>query len=176
MKTIVAAADTEPATWQYTTSTPSGDDWTKPDFDAKSWKSGLGGFGVHNTPGEKLHTQWNTDDIYLRREFTLPSDADLQNVRLYLHHDDDAEVYVNGILAAKPAGFTAEYVPMRISKAALGTLKPGTNTIAIHCHQTGGRAVHRLWASSIWCRTAARVSDVICVPSPNVYARERILG
>ena len=138
VKTIVAAADTEPAMWRYATSTSGGDEWTKSDFDDKPWKSGKGGFGVHGTPGEKLNTRWDTDDLYLRRDFTLPAGQVSKSARLWIHHDDDAEVYVNGVLAARLGGFVAEYVAVRISEAAMATLKPGRNTIAIHCHQTGG--------------------------------------
>ena len=137
VKPIVAAADTEPSTWRYTTSAPS-DQWFAAGFDDSTWKTGKSGFGVHGTPGEKLNTEWRTNEIYLRREFTLPEGADLKNAMLYVHHDDNAVVYLNGIVAARLGGFTAEYVTMKMSDEARQSLKPGKNVFAIACKQDGG--------------------------------------
>ena len=57
---------------------------------------------------------------------------------LRVHHDEDAEVYVNGVLAARVSGFTTEYVEVPLTAAGRKALKAGQNVIAIHCHQTGG--------------------------------------
>ena len=122
--------------WRYTTEQP-GADWFKPGFNATGWKEGLGGFGTEHTPGALLRTVWNTDDIWLRREFTL-NHEDLSQARIQLHHDEDAEVYLNGVLAASASGFVTEYGELDISPEAAATLKPGTNLLAVHCHQTVG--------------------------------------
>ena len=55
-----------------------------------------------------------------------------------MHYDEDSEVYINGVLAATVKGYTTSYVAVDISKQALAALKPGKNTLAVHCHQTGG--------------------------------------
>ena len=47
-------------------------------------------------------------------------------------------LYINGQLAAKRAGFTSDYDEIPLSAAGQKSLKPGANTIAIHCHQTTG--------------------------------------
>ncbi|HZY85255.1 MAG TPA: beta-galactosidase, partial [Gemmataceae bacterium] len=105
-------------------------------YDAAGWKEGPGGFGTRGTPGAVVRTEWNTADIWLRREFTLPGSGDLY---LSLHHDEDAEVYLNGVLAAKVQGFVTGYEDVAINEAARKALKPGgKNVIAIHCHQTTG--------------------------------------
>ena len=61
--------------------------------------------------------------------------ADLQ---LTLYHDEDAEVFINGVPAAQASGYTSDYETIPIAPAARSSLKQGLNVLAIHCHQTGG--------------------------------------
>jgi hypothetical protein len=133
---IVTCAQQEAVTWRYTLEKPA-DGWEKPEFDAAAWKEGPSGFGTKGTPGAEVRTEWKTNDIWLRREFTLP-ETELKNPCLWLHHDEDAEVFINGVLAAKVDGFVSEYDLVDISAEAKKTLKPGKNQIAIHCRQTRG--------------------------------------
>ena len=129
------------ALWRYTTQTPA-DNWAMPEFDASAWNEGPGSFGTSRTPGAVVHTLWNTPDIWLRRQITLPS-TNCNNLRLCIHHDDDAEVYINGVLAASETGFLTAYEFLDITPAALALLKPGaTVLLAVHCHQvTGGQNI-----------------------------------
>lgn len=133
---VVPTAREKTLTWRYTTTKP-GDDWFKPTFDASGWKEGVGGFGTRMTPGSVVRTEWNGRDIWLRREFTLPH-WPTENYLLLMHHDEDAEVYLNGVLAAKVTGYTTDYEEFTISNEAKKALRPGKNVIAIHCRQTGG--------------------------------------
>ncbi len=55
-----------------------------------------------------------------------------------MHHDEDAEVYINGILAAKVPDYTSEYEQCDIAPEAKASLKAGRNIMAIHCRQTSG--------------------------------------
>jgi hypothetical protein len=136
-KTLVPAADVEAnLQWRYTTQKPA-DDWFKPSFDDSAWKEGTAGFGTQGTPGAVVRTEWNTPGIWLRREFTLPDGAH-RDPQLWLHHDEDAEVYLNGVPAASASGYTTEYETVAIRAEAKATLKPGKNVIAIRCRQTGG--------------------------------------
>ena len=57
---------------------------------------------------------------------------------LLLHHDEDTEVYIDGILAAKAGGYNAAYEPFDLESAARAALTPGRHVMAVHCHQTGG--------------------------------------
>ncbi|HEX5269413.1 MAG TPA: DUF4965 domain-containing protein [Gemmataceae bacterium] len=134
--TVIPAADTEPAVWRYTTTKPAAD-WQKPGFDDSAWKSGKSGFGTAGTPGAVIGTTWDTDDVWLRREIDLP-DRKYGELQLWLHHDEDAEVYINGVLALKVPGYVTAYERLPMAKAAREALKPGKNTIAVHCHQTKG--------------------------------------
>jgi hypothetical protein len=63
---------------------------------------------------------------------------DLSGIILQIFHDEDAEVYLNGVLAVKLPSFITDYDQFEISKAAAAALLPGENTIAVHCHQTTG--------------------------------------
>ncbi len=140
MTVIVPAADKQTSTWNYTTTKPSAD-WMGLDFNDSAWKQGKGGFGTVGTPGAIIGTVWQTDDIWLRREVNLPA-HDYDELEAWFHHDEDAEVYVNGVLALKTAGFTAGYDIFPFTQSGLAAFKPGKNLIAIHCHQTiGGQYV-----------------------------------
>ncbi len=126
--------------WSYTTNEPSGN-WYETDFDVSSWSSGYAGFGGDNPPNANIRTTWNTADIWLRREFELGSlsPAEVELLVLDMYHDEDCEVYINGVLASERTGYVTNYTPIQISSEAKSALiLNGTNTIAIHCHQTTG--------------------------------------
>jgi hypothetical protein len=147
---VAPTAQSAPVAWRYTTTAPGGD-WMQPAFDASAWNSGPAGFGTQGTPGAVVRTTWNTPDIWLRRTITLPAES-RAGYRLLMHHDEDAEVYLNGILAASVTGYTTGYVEFPIAPEALAGLKPGDNVMAIHCHQTvGGQYIDAgIIARPIW--------------------------
>lgn len=136
MTVVLPAADQQPAMWNYTTTKPA-DNWMNPGFDDSQWKHGQGGFGTAGTPGAVIGTVWQTDDIWLRREINL-APADFDNFSAWLHHDEDVEVYINGVLAVSDAGFITSYDTFPLTAPAKAALKSGRNLIAIHCHQTVG--------------------------------------
>ncbi|HWE03944.1 MAG TPA: glycoside hydrolase family 2 TIM barrel-domain containing protein [Tepidisphaeraceae bacterium] len=133
---IVPSAMQKSCIWHYTLEKPA-DDWFASTFDDSSWKQGAGGFGSHGTPGAVIGTEWTGRDIWIRRTFDLP-ETKLHDPQLSLHHDDDAEVYLNGVLALKVSGYVGEYTSFEISPEVRATLKPGKNVIAIHCNQHSG--------------------------------------
>lgn len=122
--------------WKYTTNQPDGE-WMKPGYDDSKWQTGVGGFGTEGTPGAIVNTVWNTGDIWLRRDFTLNT-QDLRGAGIQLHHDEDAEVYLNGVLATKLPGYITTYEEVPMDPEALAALKNDTNLMAVHCHQTTG--------------------------------------
>ncbi|HEV3085220.1 MAG TPA: glycoside hydrolase family 2 TIM barrel-domain containing protein [Gemmataceae bacterium] len=133
---VVPTSKEKGIVWKYSLEKPAGD-WFKPDFDDSAWKGGQGGFGTKGTPGAVVRTQWKTSDIWLRRDFELP-ETKLASPHFQVHHDEDVEIYLNGVLAAKAPGFTTDYEELPISAEALATLKPGKNKLAVHCKQTTG--------------------------------------
>ncbi len=59
-------------------------------------------------------------------------------MQLWLHHDEDVEVYVNGVLAHKASGWSTQYEEAPISAEAIRAIRPGRNVLAVHCRQTSG--------------------------------------
>ncbi|OPZ15931.1 MAG: Beta-galactosidase [candidate division BRC1 bacterium ADurb.BinA364] len=139
IETVLETSEQAGQRWRYTTEKPV-EDWASPDFDDSSWQEGEGVFGTAKTPGAKVRTIWNTPEIWLRRAF--PFEGDAEGLRLTVLHDEDAEIYLNGELAAAFEGHTGSYVGAPIREAALAALRQGTNTLAAHCRQTtGGQSI-----------------------------------
>jgi len=138
---VVASSEKTSQTWRYTTAAPPGS-WFSKSFDDSAWKSGPGGFGTSTTPGIGVNgTVWDTPDIWIRRTFNPGQLSADQIGRLFIHdfHDEDVEVYINGVLAYSSPGFVTSYENRPISKEARQTIMPNSiNTIAVHCHQTTG--------------------------------------
>ena len=133
---LAPASDRQPQTWRYTTTAPAAD-WFQPSFDDASWQSGAAGFGALDTRFAKVGTEWKTADIWLRRTIDLPaSPAAAPYLRVF--HDDDAEVYVNGVLAAKLPGANGGFQYVPLAGDARAALRAGKNTIAVHAHQVRG--------------------------------------
>jgi putative heme-binding domain-containing protein len=133
---IVPTSRQEGIAWRYTLNRPDAS-WFETKFDDAAWKRGPGGFGAGGTPGAHVRTEWRTADIWLRREFTLEN-ADPEALSLLVHHDDDAEIYLNGVLAARLPGFGRDYDDVPILPEARSAIRQGKNVLAVHCHQTGG--------------------------------------
>ena len=133
---VVPAADTQPALWHFTISPPA-NGWETHGFNDSAWSTGKSGFGTAETPGAIIGTTWNTADIWLRREIELPA-GDWKNLQAWMDHDEDAEVYINGVLAVKVPQWNTSYDQFPLSENSKAALKPGKNLIAVHCHQTTG--------------------------------------
>ena len=128
----------ESITWRYTTERPA-EKWNQIEFNDTSWKDGKGGFGTAGTPGAHINTTWNTPDIWLRGEVAIPA-GNYNNLQLSIYHDEDAEVFIDGVNAARVQGYDTDYATLPIEKPA--ALKPGKHLFAVHCHQTtGGQAI-----------------------------------
>lgn len=136
LKKLIGDARHAETEWKYVTEVP-GNGWEKVSFADEQWKKGKGGFGTPDTPGTVVNTRWDSPDIWLRGEWNLELKPDTE-CYLSIHHDEDAEIYINGVLATKVNGYTTDYVLVPISAEAQAALVKGKNVIAIHCHQTGG--------------------------------------
>lgn len=139
-------AATDTSQWKYTTraNPPSSGDWMKPTFDDSTWKTGAGAFGTWAPDNVPVRTRWTDTpgDIWIRRTITLPTNT-TGNLTFMVYHDEDIEIYVDGMPAASDSGYNSIYEPLDISGPALAHLKPGaTITLAAHVKQTiGGQGV-----------------------------------
>ncbi len=136
LRPVVPTSQAAAQPWRFTTSRPS-DDWTASGFDDAGWGVGPGGFGSKGTPGAVVRSEWKTADLWLRRS------VDIDPTRLgallwKIHHDEDAEVYLNGVQVLAAPGYTSGYRRLPFSAAARAALRAGRNIIAVHVHQTSG--------------------------------------
>jgi hypothetical protein len=123
-------------TYKFTIASPA-KDWFALKFDDSKWQSGLGGFGTKETPGTAVRTEWKTSDVWLRRVVELKR-RPRGELLFSIHHDEDFEIYVNGVLAAEGKGYSVQYEDIPCSDAGRDALVAGRNLIAVHCKQTGG--------------------------------------
>lgn len=144
-KILAPTAKTEPLPWRYSFRKPQ-DGWQGPFFDDAEWEEGKGGFGsrgvdggagpVSLSSGPRIQTEWRTPDLWLRREFTL--DAKPVGPRVRILHDDEAEVYVNGVLACRATRYNLDYEDFDLTPEGVAALKVGKNVFAVHVHQDKG--------------------------------------
>lgn len=140
IQVIAADCEESPVLWRYTLQPPS-EGWEYPVFNDAAWTNAPGGFGTQGTPGAIVRTEWRTADIWLRRVFTCAKSslpAPMRQLILRLHHDEDVEVYLNGVAIAREPRWTSGYVDIPLSTEAAAALRDGKNVLAIHCRQNGG--------------------------------------
>lgn len=140
LKELVPTSEVNAKTWSYSFTKPA-TGWEQVAFNDAGWKQGQAGFGTAGTPGAIIKTTWDTQDIWLRRQFDLGDLAGISrdDLVLSIHHDDECEVYINGVKAAVIPGATSSYAIVQMTKEGRDALiANGKNTIAIYCHQTVG--------------------------------------
>ena len=88
-----------------------------------------------------MRTQWKTKEIWLRREFDVSPDFKPNALNLQIHHDEEP-----GLSQRKTDRYfqtmdeRVQATPLE--KQAAEALKPGKNTLAVHCKQnTGGQYI-----------------------------------
>ncbi|SJN16394.1 glutaminase family protein [Sphingobacterium sp. JB170] len=137
---LTAVANGEDKAWDatYTTQEPQ-DNWFATDYKPQGWKQGKGGFGTfENEPLSK--TDWQTDQIWVRREITLSADLAGKDVYLDYGHDDDAIFYINGIQVVSTGNSTGKNKRVKLSEEVVNSLRKGKNILAAYCHNGGGNA------------------------------------
>ena len=146
-KVLFPKLDPNVLAWAWTTVAPS-DGWEKPGFDDSAWARSAGGFGnegiLKDHPHAKSATKWTTNAIWLRRHFTYAKPAGkIIQATLDMFHDEDAEVYLNGVLLLSVKGYNTNWTPFAVpAEKFAAAVKEGDNVIAVKVTQeTGGQYI-----------------------------------
>ena len=138
VRVLAATSEKAPIIGRISITRPEGD-WSGESYDDSAWTEAFGGYGTAGTPGGVIRTEWRGRDIWLRREFMLPKKVDANaQLALRIHHDEDAEVYLNGIQVASLQRWTQGYTEFSLTSEAARALRSGRNVMAIHCRQNSG--------------------------------------
>ena len=154
IKPILSTAKDHKYTWRYNTTTDVPRRWFAKEFDDRAWAKGVAAFGagLPEHSADLVSTEWKTSQIYMRRWFYLGDITPqmIDKLRFVLFHDDDIEIYINGVWAATRTGCVFNYVPKDISEEAKKALKPNSwNLIAVS--QTLPRPLRQhVVASRLW--------------------------
>jgi hypothetical protein len=121
---------------RYSTMNP-GPEWMQAGYNDSHWTVGKAPFG---DKASGAATIWDTREIWIRRSFDL-SDLDIEKLMLQLRHDDDVDVYINGIKAYDCAPcYVGSYEWYPMSEQVKASLKKTGNLLALHCVNTAGNA------------------------------------
>ena len=137
LETILPMTNTERWEAKFTMSQPAAN-WIQPQFDDSGWTKGKAAFGTKDM--KRIGTEWNTEDIWVRRSFNLNQDLTNDIIYLRYSHDDVFELYLNGEKLVATDYSWNDDVTIELSASAKARLRKGTNIIAAHCHNTTGGA------------------------------------
>lgn len=139
---IISTSGSHRYKWRYSFSADVPRHWQEPGFDDSSWPLGEGAFGANVGSSQHLvGTNWNTNDIVMRRWFRIGdlTPEAIDAMRFVTFHDEDIEIYINGVWAASRSGYTNGYIPVDISDQAKAAIRPGEwNLIALRGKQSSG--------------------------------------
>ena len=169
---IVPSAEDRASQWLYTTSDPGGD-WVSEQFDTSSWKKGDAFFGGKAI--EKAKSLWDSNDIWLRKEFQL--NEVIEEPVLKIAHDDDYEVFINGEKLMAESGASGQaYKFIKLDEAKSKLFKKGKNVIALHCINTGGDQYIDMGIGKVGETKADVVFDLKTVPQEMAFDQTELFA
>ena len=122
---IVPNAISTNVTWSYTFQTP-GPDWFRPGYNDRRMAGWRGWFRHSGHAGGAWSIPFGTPTTSgCGGSLHSGSRGRARDLKLEAHHDEDLEVYLNGVLAAKLSGFIEHYGQFDLRPEAVATLKPG---------------------------------------------------
>ncbi len=129
---VVNIGEEGPWNAKYTFTEPKGN-WKDTEYNDNGWSEGKGAFGYfsQNRFRSVIRTLWKTEQIWVRREIELKKDLAGDDVFLVFKNDDNAEIYINGILVVSRDYAINERI--KLPDNVVATLKKGKNVIAAHC-------------------------------------------
>ena len=134
-RTVVPTVREQPYRARYTFRQPAAG-WEKAAFAAaNSWQEGAAPFS--DNPSDH-GTTWTGGDVWVRRTVRVADPKTTGQLRLLMEHDDEVEVYLNGILLIKQPGFNSKYDFFDVPPAARQALHAGDNVLALHANSPQG--------------------------------------
>lgn len=136
-KPVIHAYSGKAEIWKFEMQEPA-EGWTHPDFDDSGWRTGQAPFG--NTSDYEYHTAWNTEALYLRKNFHLDKVPDQLALKTYIYgfmyrEISTLQVYLNGELIKSTLDRNRNQElrtsTILLSGKAMELLKAGENSIAI---------------------------------------------
>lgn len=117
--------------------------WYEKEASEAGWSNGYGAFG-NQSEYEGVYTNWNDiSHYYIRRHVTLTEENLKEDLWIIYSHDDDFELYINGIKLAEATGGNTwkQNVKVHLQGEARNALVAGDNVIAFHVNNTRGGAL-----------------------------------
>ncbi len=133
-RTLIPTVREQPYQARYTLQAPAAG-WEKPGFDAGQWATGPAPFSDN---ADLKGTRWTEGDVWVRRTVTIANPKTTGKLRLYMWHDDAAEVYLNGVLLTRQPRWNTDYEYFDLPEAARQTLRAGENVLAMHANSPMG--------------------------------------
>jgi len=131
-KFILPLSMNEPQQWNYSFTAPS-NDWIKNTM-LSDFKTGMAPFGIESNNVHKVNTTWNTNSLFLNKEFTLSSVP--SKLSLIACNTGITEVYINGAYVMQFNNFLKNDPEVKISETilsdeAMKLLKVGVNQLSL---------------------------------------------
>lgn len=161
------------AEWSYSDRGEVSPNWKNVDFDDSSWKKGKSPLGYGDDVSETdinipigTVVGFGKDDdkyitTYFRKKIKIENTDNLNDVEVFIHVDDGAVVYINGVEAFRKGitdgevkySTTGKFKPKEESFKIAGNLfKKGENIIAAEVHQDGPNS------SDLWFELGMKLS------------------
>ena len=106
-----------------------GNKWTDFNYDDAKWTEIV-------SPMDKDHGYFpDNSRYYVRSKFAMGDLSAVNSMRLWIAHDDEAQVYINGLFIANCEGARTEEITI-----PRGAFVEGDNIICVNIHQGGGDA------------------------------------
>ena len=131
---LIPSAEFSESEWRYTLESPS-DDWTSLGFDDLSWPTGQAGFGTPDAPASIVRTNWETNELWLRKTFNLTDREALTQPYFRIHHIENVEIYLNGNQLLRLPLSTNQYVEVELDEDALDLLNEEENLLAVYAQK-----------------------------------------
>ena len=131
-KFILPLSMNEPQQWNYSFTAPS-NDWIK-NTTIADFKLGEAPFGIESNNAHKVNTTWNTNSLFLNKEFTLT--ALPSKLSLVACNTGITDVYINGAYVMQFNNFLKNDPEVKISETilsdeAMKLLKVGVNQLSL---------------------------------------------